>query len=488
MIRVSSRTMPHRSQPILRRPPAACPWRATLLIAAAVIACGGHAWQPANGSEPVRHAHAARESLVAKIEQQFTPATHEAVAAAREEALASLNALEETLATQAVGGVLAAELQLGRLGELLFQVSPKTSSADATALAPWCGTLRQVLPGQAQQDLDRLRQTVASLVALGRRTPATLAAARDALATIDRHLGEPALALDSDSEQELRTAFDTVASVVTDESLVVELREHLSQPNAVILLRPAFVEHLARQSFTTPVAIDRCDAGTAITGRGSVAIDLSATLQESEGTCRLLVEAVGHGLISTLAVQQRARVRAAAHPQVAGTMPLVIDPRTIHGGDPAVTATLTTRLQQLSLGGLLGRSRLVQRVASRGEPMEIKHDDLPEFIAFALGVSDWQEAGSIDEVVRRSTARPRFPCLIVACNKGARGRPPGGSLRRRPPQADRPGDDAGLLEAGGARLLPAASRPLPRGAPEPRAPRHARDRPRDDVLRGSVDV
>lgn len=54
---------------------------------------------------------------------------------------------------------------------------------------------------------------------------------------------------------------------------------------------------------------------------------------------------------------------------------------------------------------------------SRGESTEISHMDLREYIAFALGVSRWKDAASIDEIVRRSTAKPQFPCLIVACNK-----------------------------------------------------------------------
>lgn len=54
---------------------------------------------------------------------------------------------------------------------------------------------------------------------------------------------------------------------------------------------------------------------------------------------------------------------------------------------------------------------------SRGQSTEISHLELREYIAFALGVTNWRDANSIDEIVRRSTARPRFPCLIVAANK-----------------------------------------------------------------------
>jgi len=54
---------------------------------------------------------------------------------------------------------------------------------------------------------------------------------------------------------------------------------------------------------------------------------------------------------------------------------------------------------------------------SRGQSTEISHSDLREYIAFALGVKQWQDANSVDEIVRRSSAKPRFPCLIVTCNK-----------------------------------------------------------------------
>lgn len=54
---------------------------------------------------------------------------------------------------------------------------------------------------------------------------------------------------------------------------------------------------------------------------------------------------------------------------------------------------------------------------SRGLGTEIKHTALREFVAFALGVRSWRDTHSIDEIVRRSSATPQHPCLIVACNK-----------------------------------------------------------------------
>jgi len=53
----------------------------------------------------------------------------------------------------------------------------------------------------------------------------------------------------------------------------------------------------------------------------------------------------------------------------------------------------------------------------RGTPTEIKHEELREYVAFALGVERWQDARTIEEIAARSTARPRFPLVIVSCNK-----------------------------------------------------------------------
>lgn len=54
---------------------------------------------------------------------------------------------------------------------------------------------------------------------------------------------------------------------------------------------------------------------------------------------------------------------------------------------------------------------------AQGRSTEISHLELREYIAFALGVKQWEDTTSIEEIVRRSNAKPRFPCLIVAANK-----------------------------------------------------------------------
>ncbi len=62
-----------------------------------------------------------------------------------------------------------------------------------------------------------------------------------------------------------------------------------------------------------------------------------------------------------------------------------------------------------------GSSKAIKMV--RGEKTELPHIEMKEFVAFALGVEDWRNVNSIDEIVAKSNALPRFPCIIVAGNR-----------------------------------------------------------------------
>lgn len=53
----------------------------------------------------------------------------------------------------------------------------------------------------------------------------------------------------------------------------------------------------------------------------------------------------------------------------------------------------------------------------RGQRTEVDHFALREYIAFALGVENWQSARSLDDIVRASRVRPVYPVLIPAANK-----------------------------------------------------------------------
>lgn len=53
----------------------------------------------------------------------------------------------------------------------------------------------------------------------------------------------------------------------------------------------------------------------------------------------------------------------------------------------------------------------------RGQRTEIPHFTLREYVAFALGVPEWQAANSLEEIVARGRVGPSYPVLIVAANK-----------------------------------------------------------------------
>jgi len=90
-----------------------------------------------------------------------------------------------------------------------------------------------------------------------------------------------------------------------------------------------------------------------------------------------------------------------------------------HGFSDATVKHAEERLQNGNRDAVRNMENVMNKVAklSRGQSTEIEHANLREFVAFALGVSRWHDTRSIDEIVRRSSARPRYPCLIVACNK-----------------------------------------------------------------------
>ena len=90
-----------------------------------------------------------------------------------------------------------------------------------------------------------------------------------------------------------------------------------------------------------------------------------------------------------------------------------------HGFSDATVKHAEERLQYGNRDAVRSMENVANKIAklSRGQSTEIEHADLREFVAFALGVTRWQDTRSIDEIVRRSTARPSQPCLIVACNK-----------------------------------------------------------------------
>jgi hypothetical protein len=89
-----------------------------------------------------------------------------------------------------------------------------------------------------------------------------------------------------------------------------------------------------------------------------------------------------------------------------------------HGFSDATVRHAEERLKTGNRDAVRNMENVTTKISklSRGQSTEIEHADLREFVAFALGVESWRDTRDIAEIVRRSTASPRYPCLIVACN------------------------------------------------------------------------
>lgn len=315
------------------------------------------------------------QDLLSPIAHELVPPSAAVIDTARHRAIAAASSLEQQLAGQAVGSVLSAELKLARLFDDLAKVSTEPNAAVSKTLDAHVDSLRLVLPGRVQQDVDRLRQAVATVAALCRRSPQALASGHEAVAMLRTHLASAGQRLSVETERQVRAAYAEIAGLVADSEVIAPLRRRLSQPNALVLVRGGFVAELARQRFTKPVELRRVHEGTSITGQGSVLVDLSASLPPSQGSCRVVVQAVGQGRIDASAVRGRARVKASACPRVVGQIPIVIGQRSIDPGTADIDADVQTRLTQLSIGGLPGRCRLVRRIASRAVQQQLAAND-----------------------------------------------------------------------------------------------------------------
>ena len=280
--------------------------------------------------------------------------------AARRAAREALGRLRGELESRAIGVVLAPQLQLERLAAALDAAVPDTAVLDDIERA-----LRRSVPGDAGKLVDRLRAAVARFARLARLATAPLDEGREALDTLARHLADPGLRLAADGDGELRDAFATVAGLVPDEGVVAALRHRLSAPNEAVFVGHGFVEHASRTQVAVPVSARERREGTLISGTGAVRIDLAATLPPAEGASVIRMHATGTGRIDATADRQRAHVRARATPDVTGVDDVRILWDRVLGGEPAVDARFHTRLTGMRIDGLLGRCRLVRRIAGR---------------------------------------------------------------------------------------------------------------------------
>jgi len=289
----------------------------------------------------------------------------------RQEAITAAAALRAALEAGPLGVILVPELELDWLDAELARDPPKSAQ-----LGNLERTLRKFLPGRGQDSLDQLRLRVGRLARLARLAEVGPAAAV-ARATLDLHLGAPRNASPV-ADDDLRDAFAAIADVAADdvsESEVRQLQQRLSAPNLSVLLTRDYVQSISKQTFTQPVEFQERRADTAIKGRGEVSVAISVSVPESAGENRLIVEARGTGRITATADRRRVHVTARAVPQVTGSDTVRLTPRTVVVESPQVAARFSTRVQNLQVAGLVGRCRLVQRIASHAVQEAVSSND-----------------------------------------------------------------------------------------------------------------
>jgi len=290
----------------------------------------------------------------------------------RQEAIAAAAALRRQLEADPLGVILVPELELDWLAAELARDPPESAP-----LASLERTLRAILPGSAQEPLDRLRLRVGRLARLARTVEQGPAAAAAARATLDLSLASPRGAAPV-ADEDLRDAFAALAAVATDDASdrdVRLIRERLSAPNLSVLLTRDYVESISKRTFTQPVEFRERRDGTAIQGRGQVSVAISVRVPESEGENRLVIEALGTGRIDATADRRRVHVAARAVPQVTGSDTVRLTPRTVVVEPPQVAARFSTRVQRLQVAGLAGHCRLVQRIAHRAAQEALSRND-----------------------------------------------------------------------------------------------------------------
>lgn len=280
-----------------------------------------------------------------------------AVEATRRETLESLAAVRRLLADQAIGVVLQEELGIDTLAAALA-----TPSDDAAALDRCERRLRRVLAGQIRAPVNRLRANVERLARQVRLATEGPEPAREALRLLS--IASPSSPGSDDTDDPRREAFRTLAAFSPDRVDLAALRRRISAPNASTTVSAALVEKISRKSFELPVDFRTSRDGATIVGQGRVRVSLHATAPPSEGTNRITLHAQGGGSVDASADRRRVHVRAMATPAVSGSVDLDLRADRIDAGSPHVDADFHTRLTGLGIDGVVGRCRLVQRLAS----------------------------------------------------------------------------------------------------------------------------
>lgn len=305
---------------------------------------------------------------------------------AQEQARARLVRLRRLLDDQAIGVVLSPALGLAELESALVPGRADDGVTEGARLSRSARNLRQVVPPSLQAAVDDLRAAVDRLARLIHCAADDDGVTVTSLATLARQIATTSRPPSLDDEVDVRKAFASAATRLPDETLA-PLRRRLSHPNDVGFVSRSFLAFLARQHVEQPVSFDRQVEGARISGTGRVVLDLSATMPRSLGENRLVLHARGSGTIAATADRRRVHVRATALPSVTCAQTVHILPRTIAGDTPDVSAEFRTKRQGVGIDGVLGRCRVVQRLAGRA-------------IDAVLAANDPRVAAMLEDAVR----------------------------------------------------------------------------------------
>lgn len=278
--------------------------------------------------------------------------SHGQRAAASERAQGSLATLQRQLPELPNGVSLAEQMKLAELRQALDASDPHAlRNADRFLQGSFPAAIRSsvktlgrdvsILAGYCELDADRIENA---------RCDATQ------LAEFWRSGGATTAELD------LRSAYANLASTRLVDDLLPAVREHISYPNAQVLVTRDYIHSVASRRFTVPVSFTHSVNQGSVAVNGSIAFRIEPQLIDNQAAAqlRLLVSAAGSAQINGRRDQITAR--AAGNLSAVAAQSVLLDDDGVHARPVALQVTTATSLQSVNVGL---RCPAANRIASR---------------------------------------------------------------------------------------------------------------------------
>jgi hypothetical protein len=300
------------------------------------------------------------ESILGSLRRSSRPSTLEEMQGARQEVVAALMELQNALEQRAIGTVLREELEIDRITtEIVKEPLEPAVLGDIERL------LGRRVSGNLQPSLDRLRIRISDLRRRVAATPERVESLATDFDTLERHLRDPALRSTAQGELELRHAFSQIEGIHPESTDVAALRRQLSFPNVLTRVQREFVAKESEGFMVLPIDHRSLQNQIEIQAHGTLRVDYSVDLPESQGEHLVLVRVSSQGGIAASADRRRLHLRASLTPSIRGLQPIRIRAREIVGDAPSVQADIGMRLNSARLEGHLGRLPIVERAISK---------------------------------------------------------------------------------------------------------------------------